>query len=111
VLVLVLVLNALDFSRREQLLERRLEIAAEDQEGIQGTVDAQGDEPAPTSTSIVPLTPPGNAASIARERELQDQAAELRQRSAELDQREAELDAREDALVTSVPTTRAPAGP
>ena len=64
VLVLVLVLNALDFSRREQLLERRLEIAVEDQEEQQETLDAQEDEPALTpTTSIVPLTPPGNAIS------------------------------------------------
>mgnify|MGYP001821593789 CR=1 FL=1 len=104
VLVLVLTLNALDFSRREQLLERRLEMAVADQDELRETLDTQTEEPAPTtSTSAVPLTVPGNAAFLARQRELQEQADELQQRSDELDRREAALDERERALATTLP--------
>ena len=105
VLLLVLTLNALDFSRREQLLERRLEIAVEDQDELQEALDTRAQEPPPTSsTSVDPLTVPGNATFLARQRELQEQATELQARADELDQREAELDEREQALATTVPT-------
>lgn len=98
VALLALTMNALDFSRREQLLERRLDIATEE-------IDAPDAEATvSTTTASEPPDTGGEAVARARDLELQQLEAELERQAAALDQREADLDEREEALAT-VPTT------
>ncbi len=108
VALLALTLNALDFSRREQLLERRLDIATEESAELEqqlGTPDATTGQA--TSTTSVPDAA-ANSSARQRELELQQAEAELERRSADLDRREARLEEREDALTTTTPTTDDP---
>ncbi len=103
--LLALTVNALDFSRREQLLERRLDIATEEGNTLQDQLDGQ--EPGTTISTTAPSEPtaPGDDATTRqRDLELQRMEAELERRAAALDRREADLDEREEAL-TAVPTT------
>lgn len=105
VAILALTMNALDFSRREQLLERQLEIAAEEGDTLQDPLEGPDTVTtvSPTTTSA-PLDTGGEAATRQRELGLQQMEAELERRAAALDRREAALDEREEALDT-VPTT------
>jgi hypothetical protein len=105
VALLALTMNTLDFSRREQLLERRLDIATEESEPPQEQLDAL-DADGTVSTTTTSEPPDIGEEALARERalELQRLEAELERQAAVLDQRESDLDEREQALAT-VPTT------
>lgn len=105
VALLALTMNALDFSRREQLVERRLEIATGERDALREQLDALDPESTvSTTTTSEPPDPGGEALARARELELQQLEAELERQAAALDQRVADLERREEALAT-VPTT------
>ena len=104
--LVALTLNALDFSRREQLLERRLDLATEEGEALEDELDTPDPVATVATTTTSDPSDAGAEASVRqRELELQQAEAELERRSADLDRREASLDEREGALTTTPPTT------
>ncbi len=98
-IIVAMTLNALDFSRRQQLLERRLDIAIDQRDELQEEIDAQVGFESTTVTSTT--VSPGFADEVlitSRERDVAEREGEIEALVAELDAREAELDAREAGL-------------